>query len=219
MTYLDDDTLLFTVTDRDCVESVDLSALSQPITYAGQCGSKGSNYEGHRIHDARITRPRGILSPGENLIYFTTSAHSSVGIINSHTDQVTILSTGLPRARMLTYDPHHNALLVGVNHGIMRVNISDGNATWLSGSPQEGSGLNDSNNAQFIYPVDTVVVSDTAIIVSDRDNNRQGFIFLLIIISFERAVNDCCHADRYCNVCYSPRYRAYSRIHKSFIAS
>ena len=170
MTYLDDDTLLFTVTDHDCIESEDLSALSQPITYSGQCGSQGSIYKGHRINGVRMHSPRGILSLGENIVYFTTLAQNNVYIINDLTDQVSTLSTGLPRTRMLTYNPHHNALLVTVNNGIMRVDIPDGSAVWLSGSRQSGSELNDFHNAAFRSPVDTVVVSDTTIIISDNLN-------------------------------------------------
>ena len=172
MTYLDDDTLLFTLFYGACIESVDLSVLSQPTTYAGQCGSQGSKYEGHRIHEVRMHHPTGILSLRENLVYFSTWAHSSVHVIESLTDQVSTLSTGIPRARMLTYDPYHHALLVAVDFGIMRVDPSDGSAVWLSGSTNSGSELSDFHNARFLFPVDTVVVSDTAIITSDHLNNR-----------------------------------------------
>ena len=168
MTYLDDDTLLFTVPDRHCIESVDLSVMSQPIMYAGQCGTRGSTYNGHRIYDTRMFHPTGILSLGEHLIYFTTI--DRMYMINDFTDQVSLLSTGLPGARMLTYDPYLNALLVGVNHGIMRVDISDGSTVWLSGSAQSGTELNDFNNAGFVSPIGTVVVSETAIITSDFNN-------------------------------------------------
>ena len=170
MTYLDDNTLLFTVYSNHCIESVDLSALSQPIMYAGPSGSPGINYKDHHIHDARITHPTGILSLGGNIIYFTTFGQNRVYMINSLTDQVSTLSTGLPCARMLTYDPHHNALLVGVNYGIMRVDISDGSVVWFSGSQHNGSELNDFHSAGFLSPVGTVVVSDTAIITSDNLN-------------------------------------------------
>ena len=170
MTYLDDETLLLTVYSNHCIESVDLSVLSQPITYAGLCGSVEVKHEGHRLHDARMYRPAGILSLGENLIYFTTFEQNYVYMINDLTDQVSILSRGIPHAKMLTYDPHHNALLLPVEHGIMRVNISDGSAVWLSGSTRSGARLNNFHNVGFLSPFDTVVLSDTTIIISDNRN-------------------------------------------------
>ena len=172
VTYLDDSTLLLTLFDEHCIQSVNLSSLDQPDTYGGLCGSRGASYSGHRINDLRMLNPTGIEAVESGHVYFASWAHSAVYDIEVATDTVTMLSDVLPRARMMTYMSRYNRLVVAVDHGIMYIDFNTLQTTWLAGDSSAGSSVRDSWTASFSGPMGIALVSDVAIAVADHGNHR-----------------------------------------------
>ena len=172
MTYLDQTSLLLTLFGYHCIESVDLTTLDQPDTYAGLCGSDGEHYMGHRLSNLRMKNPTGIQAVSDCHVYFASSAHSAVYDIDTATDTVVTLSSGIPGPQMITHAPWLNALIVTKEHGLISVSLTDGSTLDISGNPLSGSELVSADRAGFYYPIAAINVSGEAIVVSDQGNNR-----------------------------------------------
>ena len=173
MTYLDQTTLLLTLFDDHCIESVDLTALDQPDTYAGQCGSDGEHYMGHRLTNLRMKNPTGIQAVSSSHVYFASHAHNAIYDIDTATDTVITLTSGVPKPQMMTYLPSLDVLIVARKDPLVMVSLTRGTMSGLSGHPLSDSELVSANRAGFTTLIDVAVVSTDAIVVSDHDNHRS----------------------------------------------
>lgn len=169
---MNDSILLSTLFERHCIEYSNIPDTTQPLTYAGKCGTAGTRNSGHRLH-VRMSHPTGILSiDGHSEVYYASWEQSAIYMINKVNDEVTTLSDEVPQPRMMTYSVKYDFLLVGVDFGVMRVKLLGGRAVWQSGGESAGSDISDVSSLRFSYPAAVAILEEDTIIVSDQGNDR-----------------------------------------------
>lgn len=172
MVYINSSTLVIDNSLRHCLELFDVTT-AEMTTYAGVCGTSGSQLTGHRIDDIRLTSVISVAFDGSHMIYSSSSGQYKIIGINMTSDMVhEVCGTGGMHGKSLLFDQSSQSLFVLVNHAIGKADISTGQFTVLSGSGSTGDSVGDLRTTEYSFPFNMMQVNASTLLVSDRNNDR-----------------------------------------------
>ena len=142
-----------------------------PMTL-GTCGVPGSKYTGH-INELLLTNPAGIhYFLNTRTVYFTSLVHPGVFRGTLSDDQASRWQQTVAQGSSLQATSSADALLAGVDFGIMTIDMETAEAKWFTGGSVARDNISDPLSTEFSQVVDLMPLSDSFIVISDKAQNR-----------------------------------------------
>lgn len=173
LTYLTDSTLLFGTTPHTCFETIDLQSLGDSeVIYIGKNDFNAAVYSGHRTSEVCTHDPRAVTYDGDKIIYVI----NAVGLffIDTSTDLASPLINNLHGAgKGMLFDSALNCLIVSINDGLLKVNLSDATQKLITGQIGiTGDSTGTLLSSKFNNPIGVAKLDDSVYLVSDENNHR-----------------------------------------------
>mgnify|MGYP001794614706 FL=1 len=172
MVYINSSTLIVSDNSQHCIEAFDVGMI-QMTTYAGVCGTPGSQLTGHRINDVRLSYATGMAFDGSPMVYSSSRGPAKIISIDTVSDMGhEICGTDGMFARSLVFDEDIQSLYVSLNRAVAKVDVATSKFTVLSGSTTNGDSIGDHRTTEYSYPFGLLQVNASKLVISDRNNNR-----------------------------------------------
>ena len=136
------------------------------------CGVPGSDYccYSNRI---LITEPAGLhYFLDTRTLYFTSLVHAGVFSVDFSNAAAAHWQQTVTQGSSLHATCSADALLAGVDFGIMTIHMDTAEAQWFTGGSVTGDTVSDALSTEFGEVADFTSLSDGAIVISDKIQNR-----------------------------------------------
>ena len=146
--------------------------MSDPGGPIGSCGDPGSTYC-CSTESLKITSPAGIqYSSDTSMLYYSSLIHAGIFSIDFNDYSPSIWQQTVAQCSSLHIAIAADALLVGVDFGIMTIDTETAEARWFAGGTVPGDTVGDDQSTEFSQVADFTLLSDGAVVISDKVLNR-----------------------------------------------